>query len=146
MSQQPRVSDQEFVASLRTAVEGFLQAVDRWEAAYRKYYRMPGAATVSDDLETEQREYDERRRELKALLPRARQLCLKHQLGDPVAGLLRVSLGRYSPQERSDSAVGRTERGVVAKCLAELDDACRDWPEDNHPRPSLLRRLVNYFY
>ena len=49
--------DQEFVSKLRVAVITYLQVVDRWEAAYRKYYRMPGhARTISSDMEQEQRE------------------------------------------------------------------------------------------
>src|SRR5690349_24780603 len=102
--------DHDFVASLRSAIERYLSAVDRWEAAYQKYYRMPGSSRVSDDVEAEHREYTERRRELEEHLPRARRLCLKHGLRDPFAGLVRISLGRYSPQERSDSAIGRSER------------------------------------
>src|SRR6266852_4107842 len=105
VSQGPTISDREFVARLRTAVERYLGAVDEWEAAYQKYYRLPGfASRVGDDLEKEQRAYDERRRELEALAPRARRLCFKHQMQEPFRGLLRVSLGRYSPQERMDSS------------------------------------------
>lgn len=151
MSADPRIADAEFVAALRSGIEAYFGAVDRWEAAYQKYYRMPGAATVSPDLATEQREYDQRRRELEALVPRARRLCLKHQLPEPFSGLLRVSLGRYAPQERMDSAIGRSERGLVTTCLAQLGDACRDWPdgdvgtESARPRGSWLRRLANFF-
>ena len=50
------LSDQEFVDNLRAAVERYLAGVDRWEAAYQRYYRMPGRAErVSADLEAEQR-------------------------------------------------------------------------------------------
>ena len=49
------VSDPEFVAGLRAATERYLSAVDQWEKAYRKYYRLPGyAAKISGDLEAEQ--------------------------------------------------------------------------------------------
>lgn len=151
MSARPKPSDHEFVVALRAAIEQYFTAVDRWETAYQKYYRMPAAVTISPDMTAEQRDYDERRRQLQELLPRARQLCLKHQVQDPFSGLLRISLGRYAPQERMDSAIGRSERGVVTKCLAQLDDVCREWPnggaESGSPRPrrSLLRRLVNFF-
>jgi hypothetical protein len=153
------ISDHEFVAGLRVAIERYLGAVDQWEVAYRKYYRLPGyAARIGDDLEPEQREYGERRRELEAMLPRARRLCLKHRLRNPFNGLLRIALGRYAPQHRVDSAIGRSERNEVTKCLVELGDACREWPvgadaesedrasEGNRTRGSLLRRLVDYFY
>ena len=134
-------------------MERYLGAVDAWEAAYQKYYRLPGfASRVGEDLENEQRAYDERRRELEALVPRARRLCFKHQMQEPFSGLLRVSLGRYAPQERMDSSIGRNERNVVSKCLVELTDACQEWPaesaeeETRREKGSLLRRLVGYFY
>jgi hypothetical protein len=152
MSAPSKPSDHEFVVALRAAIEQYFTAVDRWETAYHKYYRMPAAVTISPDMAAEQRDYDERRRHLQELLPRARRLCLKHQLQEPFSGLLRVSLGRYAPQERMDSAIGRSERGVVTKCLAQLDDACREWPDHGRaagpegPRGSLLRRILEFFY
>ena len=152
MSDRPTISDRDFVAGLRAAVSRYLAAVDAWEAAYQKYYRMPGfASRAGDDLQDEQRTYDQHRRELEEMLPRARRLCLKHQMQDPFSGLLRMSLGRYSPQERMDSAIGRSERNLVAKCLVELNDACQEWPDDireteTRDKGSLLRRIVGYFY
>jgi len=153
VNEERKISDREFVAGLRSAVSRYLAAVDEWEAAYQKYYRMPGfASRAGDDLQVEQRAYDERRRELEALLPRARRLCLKHQMKEPFSGLLRMSLGRYSPQERMDSVIGRNERNVVSKCLVELSDACQEWPEESseaeveRDKGSLLRRIVGYFY
>ena len=150
MAEDTKLSDQDFVARLRTTIENYLRAVDGWESAYGKFYRMPRTATVSNDMEAEQVEYEQRRRELQPLLPRARRLCLKYQLRDPFTGLQRVPLGRYAPHERSDSAIGRSERNIITECLAQLADACRDWPqggEGSQPsRPSLLRRLVSYFY
>src|SRR5258706_15341881 len=154
-----KLSDQEFVDSLRTAVVRYLAGVDRWEAAYQRYYRMPGwAEKVSADLEAEHREYETQRRTLEEMLPRARRLCLKYQLRDPFAGLLRLSLGRHAPQHRLESAIGRNERTAATDCLVRLSEECRVWePEipgseaqtDSEPqpdKPSLFKRLVNYFY
>jgi len=153
------LSDQEFVDNLRAAVVRYLAGVDRWEAAYQRYYRMPGRAkSVSEDLEAEQHEYETLRRTLEEMLPRARRLCLKHQLRDPFAGLLRISLGRHAPQHRVESAIGRNERNTATDCLVRLSEECRVWkPEipgseaqrDSEPQPgkqSLLKRLVDYFY
>jgi hypothetical protein len=79
------LSDQEFVDNLRAAVERYLAGVDRWEAAYQRYYRLPGwAERVSADLEAEQREYETQRRTLEEMLPRARRLCLKHPVARSV--------------------------------------------------------------
>ena len=98
------------------------------------------------------------RRTLEEMLPRARRLCLKHQLRDPFAGLLRISLGRHAPQHRVESAIGRNERNAATDCLVRLSEECRVWgpevPEseaqaDSERQPgkqSLLKRLVNYFY
>jgi hypothetical protein len=157
MNAENGISDCEFIALLRAATERYLSAVDRWEAGYHKYYRMPGgAAERNDDLETEQRDYRERRRELEQLLPRVRRLCLKHNLRDPFFGLTRISLGTYAPQQRLDSAIGRGERQAVTDCLMQLDAASQEWacePEPPVPdradaggRQSLLQRLVSFFY
>src|SRR6266568_6792938 len=150
-----KLSDQEFVDNLRAAVVRYLAAVDRWEAAYQRYYRMPGwAEKVSADLEAEQREYETQRRTLEEMLLRARRLCLKYQLRDPFAGLLRLSLGRHAPQHRVESAIGRNERIAATDCLVRLSEECRVWAletpgsdaqPDSKPQPgkqSLLQRLV----
>jgi hypothetical protein len=129
--------DQEFVNTLRAAVVAYLEAVDRWEAAYRKYYRMPGhELAISSDMESEQREYEARRGALELLLPRAGRLCLKHHLRNPFPGLLRTSVGSHAPRNRTGSAVGRNERNAVADCLVQLADACSGWaPEGAPPDP-----------
>jgi hypothetical protein len=146
-------TDPEFVAALRMAIERYLRAVDDWESAYQKYYRLPGyAARISDDLEAEHREYSERRAELQRMLPRARQLCFKHHLREPFSGLVRVSLGRYAPQQRVDSAIGRSERNAATACLVDLAAACQQWAatgaaaEPETAKGSWLRRLRDYFY
>jgi hypothetical protein len=142
--------DSVFVAALRETVERYLAAVDQWEAAYQKYYRLPGyRARIGDDLEAEYEVYEGRRRELEAMLPRARRLCLRYGMPEPFSGLLRISLGRYSPQERMDSTIGRNERSVVAKRLVELADACREWElpaEAKREKESILRRIAGFFY
>jgi len=139
----PVQPDLQFVAALRLAVERYLAAVDRWEAAYQKYYRLPG---YSPDLADEQREYRERRRELEALLPNARRLCLKYDLPQPFAPLVYVTLGEFAPQERTASSIGRSERNAVTKVLLDLEVACRGWAEPRESeRPSLLRRIAHYF-
>src|SRR5690348_536992 len=127
MSPVDQISDPAFIEALRLAVERYLTAVDQWEAAYQKYYRLPTfGSAISDDLKLEQSSYDERRRELEEMLPRARRLCLKHRLPEAFSGLLRISLGQYAPQERLDSAIGRSERSAVTMCLVQLEEACRE--------------------
>jgi hypothetical protein len=151
------MGDREFIAELRDAVQRYFSAVDAWEAAYQKYYRLPGYADqISDDLAQEHAEYLESRRRLEALLPRARGLCFKHGLRDPFVNLLRASLGEHAPQQRDTSAIGRSERMAVTECLMELNAACQEFtePRDTEttpaPRPpgsgNWLRRLVDYLY
>jgi hypothetical protein len=146
-------SDHAFVAALRAAVEAYLAAVDQWEGVYQKYYRVPVNGKISSDLEGEQHAYEQRRRELEKLVPRARRLCLKYRLREPFSGLLRVSLGQYAPQERMDSAIGRSERSAVTACLVELSEACQDWelaaieaPEPKPNKAPFLRRVIGFFY
>jgi hypothetical protein len=155
MNTELQLSDREFVSNLRTVVDAYLAAVDRWEAAYHKFYRMPGCSgNVSADMQAEQRDFMERRRELEALIPRARRLCLKHRLSDAISGLLRISLGQFAPQHRTQSAIGRGERNTVSVCLVELHAACAEWPvsapaADEEPKSrsrSLWGRLRDFFY
>lgn len=152
MSHAKPVSDLDFLEALRAAVNRYLGAVDQWEAAYQKYYRLPGYASKAGDLAAEEREYNLRRSELEAFLPRARRLCLKYEIDNPFSGLLRITLGRFSPQQRLDSAIGRNERSRVTKSLLELTDACREWAPDTwstergREKESLIHRLVNYFF
>jgi hypothetical protein len=151
MGNDGQIPDQEFVSNLRAAVNAYLQAVDQWEVAFQKHYRMPErAGRISADMAAEQTEYDRRRRELEALLPRTRRLCLKHQLRDSISGLVRVSLGHFAPQQRTDSAIGRSERVAATACLLEMHEASREWaepPEQPKPRHrSLLGRVLDYFY
>src|SRR5262249_11760753 len=124
----------DFLPELKSAVTSYLSAVDRWETAYQKYYRLPGfTSKVSDDLAEEHREYLECRRALEAVIPRARGLCFKYGLRDPWAGLMRITLGQHTPQQRSDSAVGRAERAAVSQCLVDLTAACRLQPAADAP-------------
>ena len=88
----------EFVAGLRQAVEEYFRAVDQWEKAYRKYYRLPDPTgkTPSDLLE-QQAVYDAAHKRLAAMVPRARGLSFRHGLRDPWTGILRSPLGRSTP-------------------------------------------------
>jgi hypothetical protein len=145
-------TDLEFTRQLREAVQRYLATVDAWEAAYQKYYRLPG---VSADLVNEHTDYLSARRALEVMLPRARGLCFKHGLRDPFAVLVRVELGGYTPQQREISALGRSERLAVTDTLMQLDAACHEFPAEKNtkseppPQPpsgNWLRRLVDYLY
>jgi hypothetical protein len=146
-------SDREFVGILRDAINRFFAAVDGWESVYGRFYRMPGAAKVSEDLVAEQRQFEVRRRELAELLPRARVLCYRYGQTDVFGGLLHVSLGQFAPQERTDSAIGRGERGAIMACLIELNVACREAEAGLPPRiqgevrkTSLLDRIIDFLF
>jgi hypothetical protein len=149
-------SDREFTLELRDAVQRYLAAVDAWEAAYHKYYRLPGATQVSDDLAQEHAAYLEARRTVEAMLPRARGLCFKHGLRDPFPTLVRITLGEHTPQERDTSALGRSERMAVTDVLMQLSAACQEFPANKTDAPqspsarvasgNWLRRLVDYLY
>jgi len=56
---------------------------------------------------------------------------------DLFAGLPRVTLGRYSPQERTESAIGRGERGAVIASLIEFSVLCR---KGEAPPPGAITR------
>lgn len=151
MSAPTANSDQEFVGLLRDAVERYFGAVDDWESGYSRYYRMPGGANLSGDLAAERHRFEDRRRELSVLLPRARSLCFKYDQADVFTGLLHVSLGQFAPQERVDSAISRGERGGVMSCLIELSIASRaaeagvpNNSDETDCKRSLIDRIIEF--
>src|ERR1039458_4738183 len=137
------VSEVEFIAALRQAAEQFFRAVDEWETAYRKYYRVVDpSGKPSSDLEVQQRDYD---------APRARGLCFKYGIRDPWTGLLHSALGQSTPQDRYSSAISRTERALAFETLILLAEASgRTLPaEEALPDTDLrspLRRLRDFFF
>jgi hypothetical protein len=149
MEQLVPVSDREFVSGLRQAVDEYFRAVDAWEAAYRKYYRLPDPRGKSpNDLAEQQAAYDSARKRLASMIPRARGLSFRHGLRDPWTGILRSPLGQSTPQDRYSSAISRAERTQAIECLLELAEAYAEIPHYDEPAPhrSLWRRLLDYFY
>ena len=152
MDSLPPVSEVEFIAALRQAAEQFFRAVDEWETAYRKYYRVVDpSGKPSSDLEGQQRDYDAARARLAAMLPRARGLCFKYGIRDPWTGLLHSALGQSTPQDRYSSAISRTERALAFETLILLAEASgRTLPaEEALPDTDLrspLRRLRDFFF
>jgi hypothetical protein len=143
------VSDQEFLGELREAVDRYFRAVDAWEAAYYKYYRLPDPTRkITPDLAEQEREFTASRKRLEELAPRARRLGFAHGVKDPWTALLRTTLGQYAPQERTGSAVSRSERAQVNECMILLAAACEGHPPDDpeNERPSWLQRILDFFY
>ena len=146
------VSDAEFIAALRQAAEQFFRAVDEWETAYRKYYRLADpSGKPSSDLDGQQRDYDAARARLAAMLPRARGLCFKYGIRDPWTGLLHSALGQSTPQDHYNSAISRTERALAFETLILLAEASGQTVADGEPLPdkesrSPLRRLRDFFF
>jgi hypothetical protein len=146
------VSDAEFVAQLRTATQDYLAAVDTWESAYQRFYRLASPFQVSSDLEPEHQAYLAARKRLKECLHGAQRLCRRHGLRDPWAGILHIRLGARAPQTGGASAVGQGERALIAQCLAALETATQmpleEAPAKQAPAPSrgIWGRIVDYFF
>jgi hypothetical protein len=149
MEQAAPVSDREFVADLRLAVDRYFRAVDEWEAAYRKYYRLPDPkGKTPSDLAEQQAAYESAKRQLNAMVPRARGLSFRHGLRDPWTGIMRSKLGQSTPQDRYSSAISRAERTQAIEVLLVLAEAYAELPASEEPPPprSWLRRLRDFFY
>jgi hypothetical protein len=146
------VSEVEFIGALRQAAEQFFRAVDEWETAYRKYYRVVDpSGKPSSDLEGQQRDYDTAHARLAAMLPRARGLCFKYGIRDPWTGLIRSALGQSTPQDRYSSAISRTERALAFETLILLAEASgrpvtSEEPPTAEESRSPLRRLRDFFF
>jgi len=151
MEQAIPVSDREFVAELRQAVERYFRTVDDWETAYRKYYRLPDpTGKTPSDLIEQQAAYDAARAALAGMIPRARGLSFRRGLRDPWTGLMRLKLGQTTPQDRYSSALSRAERTKAIECLLELAEAYAEIPQEEKGARTesrgLLRRLLDFFY
>jgi len=150
-SLQP-VPEVEFIAALRQAAEQFFRAVDEWEAAYRKYYRVVDpSGKPSSDLAGQQRDYDDARARLAGMLPRARGLSFKYGVREPWTGLLHSALGQFAPQDRYRSAISRTERALAFETLILLAEAsgrptAGEEPPQAEESRSPLRRLRDFFF
>jgi hypothetical protein len=152
------VTDAGFVEQLRFATQRYLDSIDAWETAYQKYYRLPTPGSVSSDLEAEHRDYLAARGELKRMIPNARRLCMRHSLRDPWPALMHINLESTTPQGGFTPAIGRAERGIIAKCLEDLEAASRPVDEAVSPRESpkidtrihrgrrnIFQRIADYF-
>jgi hypothetical protein len=145
----------EFVAQLRIAVQSYYAAVDAWETAYAKFYRLPDRNQVSSDLEGVHRDYIRTRKALLELIPQAKRLCLKYDLGDPWPGILRIDLGSQAPQVASGPAIGRGERNRIAECLDRIEEG--EWVSSNvsasppppqmpDPPRGVLHKILGFFF
>ena len=153
METQSPAPETEFIAALRQTAERFFRAVDEWETAYRKYYRLaePGGP-LSSDMTGPQREFDAARNALNAMVPRARGLCFKYGLRDIWTPLVHSRLGQFAPQDRHSSAISRTERATAFEILILLAEKTGSpLPGEPEPAPrsdsrSPLRRLRDLFF
>jgi hypothetical protein len=152
------LTDAEFITVLRRRTDAYLRAVDAWEAAYGKYYRVISPGQVSSDMQPVQQNFQRARDDLKELLPRVHRLCLKHDVKNAWKLIIRVDLTANPPQTRTASAIGRGERNVVIQCIATLEAATqvdfdvRDQPAAA-PQPQkskrhrgILGRIYDYFF
>lgn len=144
-------SDLEFVYQLRDTVTEYLRTVDAWERKHAQYYRLPSQAhKVTADLAEEQQQFQDARRKLEALMPRARILYSRHDLRDPFGMLLNVNLGAAAPQSGFGSAIGGNERTEVARGLVDLLACCAPTePARTSNQPvgrSLWRRVYDFFF
>ena len=152
------LTDAEFVSLLRQRTEAHLRAVDAWEAAYGKYYRVISPGQASPDMQPAQQSFLRARQDLKELLPRVHRLCLKHDVKNAWQLIVRVDLAANPPQTRTSSAIGRGERNTVNHCIAMLELATeagfdsRDQPaapepaKKSEPRKRIWRRIYEYFF
>ena len=147
------VTDRDFVADFRQAVDEYFHAVDEWEKSYRKYYRLPDPHGKNpSDMAVEQAAYDRARERFGAMVPRAKGLSFRHGLRDPWTGLLRSPLGQSTPQDRYSSAISRSERTSAIECLLVLAESYAEIPKAEAPAEavqdsrSLWQRIRGFFY
>ena len=137
----------EFLRSLSEAVTRFLRSIDDWEAAYRRFYRMPGSTrTLTPELSAIHTEYVGAYEALSKMVPRARRMCRAYDVRDVWPALIRVEPKLDAPQFRFENAIGRNERIAVVKCIEELTTRCGEIDQKPAAKKPLLRKLIDYFY
>jgi len=141
-------SNLEFVSGLRQCVLAYFDAIDQWEAQFKKFNRLNGPHyRVPSDLQQAQSVYLQARAALAPSIPRARQLCRRFELHDPWPWVLKVQLGA---DEEIGSALGGNERGLIMTCLRKMEFNIAEMESSHHtqfaePTPGLLRRILDYF-
>jgi hypothetical protein len=153
-----QLTDAGFVALLRQRTEIYLRAVDAWEAAYGKTYRVISAGRMSPDMQPAHQSFLRAREDLKELLPRVHRLCLKYDVKNAWQLIIRVDLAANPPQTRTSSAIGRGERNTVHHCIAALEVATQvgfdlqagpaapEPAEKSERRKGIWRRIYEYFF
>ncbi len=148
------ISDWEFVSGLRQCVLDYLDAIDDWEAEFKKFNRLSGVQSgVPADLQQAQSRYLRTRAKIESKIPRARQLCRRFEVSDPWSWILKIKPGVDSG---TGSALGDNERGLIMSSLRKLEFRIADNenPAESEMRreqpvaqgPGLLRRILNYFF
>jgi hypothetical protein len=133
-------SDLEFVAQFRDTVQAYLHAIDAWERKHAQYFRLPSRAhRLTSDLAGEQAAYQQARKALEQLVPRARILYNRYTLRDPFALLLNVQLGARLP------AFSGNERTEIARGLVDLLAACANADSPRANTKPVWKRIVDFF-
>ena len=146
-------SNREFVAGLRGCVTAYFDAIDQWEGQFKRFNRLSGTQyRVPADLQHAQSNYLQARAALEPRIPRARQLCRRFEIYDPWPWILKVQPGSAY---QTGSALSANERGLVTRCLRELEFQIADTENHSETRmrreqlsiqaPGLLRRVLDYF-
>src|SRR5258708_696457 len=112
-------SNREFVAVLRQCVSAYFDAIDDWEAQFKRYNRLSGPQyRVPGDLHQAQSRYLQTRDAIKPRIARARQLSRRFEVNDPWPWILKIQLGVDS---ETGSALGPNERALIMTSLRELE-------------------------
>jgi hypothetical protein len=150
MEQTVPVSDREFVADLRQAVERYFRAVDEWEAAYRKYYRLPDPQR--QDSQRSDRTAGHlrcRARQSRGHDPARPRPELSPRSARSVDGTDAFAAGPIDAAGSLLLGLSRAERTQAIECLLVLAEAYAELPppaEAPPPARGFLRRLLDFFY
>ena len=149
-------SEFEFLGTLRTGIERYFAAVDQWESAYFRYYRMPDASRQSGDLDgeggadSENARSRSRRNFVAAACPGPllqANWTARRLRGFPPG---RRSAMRSAPSNAPIPPSAAAKPWLVMACVIELSVACREpegtQPPVPNPGRSLLDRIFGLFF
>jgi hypothetical protein len=143
------LAEAEFVRRLRDTVSEYLGSLDAWEQAYEDGQRKPGTSLPDPPVLAEaHRRYVTAWRQLAAMVPQARRMCVRYGIRNPWPAFIRSRPSIEGPRNGGGSGVGRNERMAISECLTQLSSACAHaaGATPAHDTGGVLRRLRQYFW
>lgn len=131
----------EIASEFRGHLDAYFRALDEWEQAYGRFYRIAMPNQVSADMQPQYQRFEEAKQALKRSMPQAQALCHRYGIRENWSALLRVDIHARTPQTGEAALIGRSERSVATTAITELELALLTG-ETTPPPPQRRKRGI----